>query len=1488
MVNVANGNLLVQADDMAIPNKGIELAFRRTYNALSIHDVAGADGSPNVYSQKWTNTFDSHIAYNDFPIVNCQRGVTVFDVDGAHYDYSPVGDGINFNPPAGQFAVLYYQGGQYYWLKKTGTQYVYWDINQTTPNVGYSGQIRFIFGRNVNNSLTLQRTWNPDSTSLKNLSQMTVTTEDGHYATLTYGNVTGNGQTFRVLQTLKWPDQTTNVNYKYTIEASYLPGGYAPVLTEIDEPGNNVATTLAQQYAYGNTYALMTTAYSPRWVLKPLQIGDGPAYNFFYGSVGNITSVQYYGDVNPSISDGYSTGALQSNVTADFGYNTPYRTASLCYSNVGGGGGCTYLGGQTVWSDTDGHQTTYLWDSIGRETQGIETTGDPTSGQPTLTANQSWDASNNLISSTDARGNEIDYAYDNNGNIIAEALPAANAYINGSTVSIRRTSLYSYDSHNNIVAYCNPVEVHAAAKDWSTRPSPSDNLCSTANGLSQFTSFTFASTNSEPYGELTQITLPLGYHRTIAYNIAAESPSGSTDYGLATSVVGDQITQIDGSHVTPTESLYYDSSGNILCSNKGNGLWVLTYDSDGRQTAVADPDDASLLASAPCPSKSPGLPGSHIQTTTTYYADGNTKQVQGPSGYAAGTFTSYDYDADGNENDETHNYGGHAGTTTKWYDGDDRLVEVRPPHLSSDLDAYSFPWMTRYYYDLTQNSASGVTALGSSSFLAHGNLFKTQEFVKFPGQGSAQWNDMDGTGFDALDRGVTRFKYAPSDTATHQTSYAYDTTQPTYGLLATSKEVDLNITTTFSYDADGKQSQIQFSDGTPSLTYAYDPNDQIAYVQSSTLGAEYRTYDGDGRLSTVAEPTSSPITAPMNPLQYDYYGNGWKKDVQVTSSALTQTTTPLLTYAYRTDGYMINLTLNYSGTAYPFSYSFSPAGRLLSTGDYVYSSARNYSHDNYGRISSFSIPAGSYSSFTYDPEGEVTGYLAYNGPKTSYNSISVTNVFDSRAELSKRTYSHACDQVGANLNGRLTGLWQASANGLTDQYDMPPIGPACGSPSGFYNSADVRTKAITSGGSSQPQSTTTSYAFDAGGRQTSLTEHYFVAQPPLPPKLWTGSSSRQFDAENHLIAQQYSQWNFASGIYSNKSRTASAVDVAYQWGPNGHPILMGSSPWGSGGYQATPPPTSSITYKTLHWDGGSVLFTTKSDGTLDLIYVGSDATVSSSGISIQDRNLSGVMDTSHGGTASQPYNGADAWLPGHPYRTMPCTASLCEITMVGTDGYTDGLNTFQGVRAYDQEVGQWTAPDAYQGDVDDPISQLKYMYNRNNPVTYSDPSGFISNSNTSTDSNTHTDSNGFNTDVPGYMACTGNFDNDACRDFDTWNEGLYDKENELWNKYKDPLEAAATIDVPVLGEAKTASLIEDLTRSAGAIYPKKALKDELHHVIPKYLGGSAKGLVVKINAAYHQLITNAFRERWAYGRRLPSRDELQAIITSVYSRLPLP
>lgn len=106
MVNVGTGNLLLHESDMTVPHKGVSLAFVRTYNSQSLNDVAGTDGTEaSMYGNGWTSTFDAHLSGSS------SGTISVWDIDGARYDYTLAADGVTRIPPPGQYATLVSDGG---------------------------------------------------------------------------------------------------------------------------------------------------------------------------------------------------------------------------------------------------------------------------------------------------------------------------------------------------------------------------------------------------------------------------------------------------------------------------------------------------------------------------------------------------------------------------------------------------------------------------------------------------------------------------------------------------------------------------------------------------------------------------------------------------------------------------------------------------------------------------------------------------------------------------------------------------------------------------------------------------------------------------------------------------------------------------------------------------------------------------------------------------------------------------------------------------------------------------------------------------------------------------------------------------------------------------------------------------------------------------------------------------------------------------------
>ncbi|HTC31563.1 MAG TPA: DUF6531 domain-containing protein, partial [Candidatus Acidoferrum sp.] len=117
MVNLANGNLVVQSSDVDVHERGVDLRFTRTYNSQSTHDAAGTDGSAaSVYGNGWTNTLDAHMGYN-----SNANTLSVYDADGTRYDFTANGSGGWTPPPGMQGTTLVWDGGcGYQWTRKDG------------------------------------------------------------------------------------------------------------------------------------------------------------------------------------------------------------------------------------------------------------------------------------------------------------------------------------------------------------------------------------------------------------------------------------------------------------------------------------------------------------------------------------------------------------------------------------------------------------------------------------------------------------------------------------------------------------------------------------------------------------------------------------------------------------------------------------------------------------------------------------------------------------------------------------------------------------------------------------------------------------------------------------------------------------------------------------------------------------------------------------------------------------------------------------------------------------------------------------------------------------------------------------------------------------------------------------------------------------------------------------------------------------------------
>jgi RHS repeat-associated protein len=272
------------------------------------------------------------------------------------------------------------------------------------------------------------------------------------------------------------------------------------------------------------------------------------------------------------------------------------------------------------------------------------------------------------------------------------------------------------------------------------------------------------------------------------------------------------------------------------------------------------------------------------------------------------------------------------------------------------------------------------------------------------------------------------------------------------------------------------------------------------------------------------------------------------------------------------------------------------------------------------------------------------------------------------------------------------------------------------------------------GAQSFPQGSDDKYSFDARGRAVNhvagSNTFRTVQAPPhsTTNKNWsvTTTTSSTYDAENHLHAFHPVKVTTITDA-DTFAVTTTTVDhgaATLGWGPTAHPVTV-QNLWNGDNLQ---PDT------TLHWDGDVLLFVTNSSGTVVDFKIGIDGEISPTdaaftGLIAFDRDQAGMVLQCNSASGSSGFANPDdttfaAGLPcgpGGPGFTAPIRSYFSYIRTDGISGLPVQIN---GVRAYDPTLGTWTTPDAFEGDIHDPASQQRYMWNRGNPVDYSDPSGY--------------------------------------------------------------------------------------------------------------------------------------------------------------------
>lgn len=831
-VNTASGSLTEVATDLKLPGPGTPFVWTRTYNSQ--------DTASGPLGVGWTHPYGGSLT-----VVNATTGELEY--------LSGTGQRTRFTKTSGTTGAATYAAKS------------------------FDGTLKRLSDLSYEMVTRDRRSFRFDSAGLltqikpRFLPATTLAYTSGKLSSIT----DSAGRTISITYNVSSPDLIERVTLP---DGRYVEYGYTSGrLTSVRNPRGKTWTL-----AYDTNGRLLS-------ILDP--VGRYQLQDIQYDSQGRVTSEK----------DGAGEALTYSYTTS-----TPY---SLTTVTPAGRGGTVYKHlGNLLISVTDplNRTTTYSYDGQGRK-----------------------------ASETDGRSNTRRFEYDAVGNLVREIAPSPAGFTIERTFNATNDLLTEKDGRGNTTTYAYATSSDPAAdyqvgqlktvtdrengvstfKYWTTTSSPTPPathvglLKNTTDQRSKPTSFAYDSS-----GNLSQITSPLGLKTTMGYDNSGRltsrrdprgnvpnPPSGYLSEWTHTDT--DQVATATDARGNVTTFDYYDNEllwkttrtdrsatprVTTLEYDADNRLWKTTDPRGGVETRLYWPD--GLLKSVES--------GAGRKTSYEYDTAGQLWKLVEPKGNAPGATAAdytwtYGYDAAGNRTTESHPDGGERET---FYD-----VLDRPYQWDDALEH-----RTSATYDNNGNITSRTNALGKTRTYTYDKLDRLL------------------TETDERSKTTTR-EYFPAGQLKslttplgHQTSYGIDDD----GRVASMVEARGNATGatpadytwTYAYDEAGNRIAVTDPLGNE-VSYAYDAVNNLTQVEDQRGNATDYAFDVLNRLWKVTPPAAGATGTLYTEYVYDAGGN---------LSTRTDPNGHTTTWAYDLDGRMASRTTGV-GT---WNYSYDPNGNL--------------------------------------------------------------------------------------------------------------------------------------------------------------------------------------------------------------------------------------------------------------------------------------------------------------------------------------------------------------------------------------------------------------------------------------------------------------------------------------------------------------------------------------------------------------------------------
>ena len=1116
-VNTTSGAFVHEASDLDLGGRGVGLSMIRGY------DSTQADAS--TLGTGWWHTYAQSVS------VDGGTGVLSYRMaNGSVADYPSDGAGGFVTPPWMRSTVRVVAGG--------GWDVV--DLDGTINRFNTAGQLAAVTDRS-GQGVTIAY----DATG----KVVSLTDTAGRVSTFTYWtNGAGNG----LLRFVTAADGR-RVAYTYTVVAAKArltsvttPGvrtttyTYDPatglLVNEIDPAGKTVVTNtydgqgrvISQTDPLGN---VSTFAYNDAAGTTTLTDATGAA--FTDSSAGGVLrgSVEPNGSSTSTLSTKFDVTAYSDaagavwTATYDSQGNMLTRTAP---APLGYAESWTYnaTSQPLTYTDGRGNTTTYAYDTTGRLTSETRPGG--------VTTSYAWNADGTMASSTDPRGGVTTYTYDTAGHVLTSTSPT------GAITS------YTYDDAGRVLSVVDPRGnlPGAIPAQWDTRYTynQAGELLTVTDPLGHRSVYTY-----DTAGNRTSSKAPDGGITTYGYNNANElTTETAPDGGITTTIYnarGERISQTDA--IGGVTTWTYDPAGRMVSMVEARGntaggtpsdyTWSYAYDGQGRRTSQTDPtgrvttwtyDPLGRVTSTTDPAGT---------TTMTFDPNGNTlSSTRTGIGTSTATFDSLNravtstdtrgktttlaYDPNGNRLSETTPLGF---VTTHTFDADNRetaMVEARGNAAGGTPGQYTWT----YAYDVAGNritvtdpNANTITTAydraGNIDFVTDARGIKTNytydqlnrvKQVNRPASGATK------VVYDTMGRlrsrtdarqNVTAWDYDLGGRLVKQTdplgrysTNSYDLAGnrlSTVDAVANAAANPALGTTTHTYDRLSRRTQTAYSDGTTSVSLAYDGVGRVASMTDGTGTTTYG-YDTGSRLTTVTKGTDTFTYG------YDPAGN-------VTSRTYPDGTT--ISYGFDDDARLTTVTKGSETTTYAYTSAGQWTGMTLPNGV-----TQNRSIDPAGRLNSIltvSPTAAIIRSTVYnrDPNGNPVA-IDVTGPAGIIPGESQRLTYDNSDRLTKVCYTNtACatanqtvwnyDLVGNRESEKITnGVITTYAYDAADQlltatqgatvtpfaYNANGDQTTAGTTTSTFNTAHQTTSITTPAG-------TTAYTYNGSGNRTAAT-----------------------------------------------------------------------------------------------------------------------------------------------------------------------------------------------------------------------------------------------------------------------------------------------------------------------------------------------------------------------------------------------------------------